>query len=935
MVKSIKFLKKNWFKNDNENGGAQNQAISQKAHDEIVIHSQTKKNGRCWTHSTPEFLLNAVEKNNGIYEVITSFPHKLYFDIDKKIDTPLSHDDYTSYIDSVIQIIKKYFPNAECAVSGSNAETKVSLHIILNNYIISNENEREAIKLLVIHIHETESPDFDKKVYTKNRNMKCINQSKDDGRIQQICFPQDFKKHMITCFLPTHPIPLPEMSYEIKEKIEIHKAKSTFDLAQLPKMILKCPEQTNFYDLQPLDILQLLPISQEFPHSYTHLVARFCFSNNIDFQTFFSWYSNKNDSKIAQQKWQIHWNRLNNFPPCSIEKIKTVLCNYYPHIKKDIHYRNFVQTFELPETTKIETITQKCFSKPQKYLVFNVGMGGGKTAQTISFLKTEPNFLWIAPNKALASNTHKRFENEHLDVAHYLNFNSKQKKIGALTPLNKLIIVLNSLHYIKDSTFDVIVIDEIETLLDKFLGDFMEQGKLQLKQQIWNTFIHILRNAKKVVFLDAFITSKTINFINSIESTQICIFERINEPQTRTIKYNNNYHNMVADIVSKLNDGCKLFIFYPYKKNTTEFPSMEKFFLTLSSLTNAKGVFYNADVDDETKVELRDVNSAWGDKQFIITNNIITCGVNYENLDFDYKYIFIASFNTPRDIIQVSYRARHLSTGIIKICYCGKMIQPNTWLNDCEKINCPIYTSLYKSILVEKKAPLKRSFQLFCVKAHYKQEVDKIEIDEAISKEFKTLLEQQQVGFSYSNIEDIDYDCAEVLQQKCVWQEATMYEKIQLRKYYFNKQFTEETTEEQLAQIWDSNSLFFFERMNIILNDDHHIFRKIQDFNQLPTCFPIDIKKTKLNDNILDDIFNNFSFRTITKNSDTKKILKEIYNTYFSKNIIKTETINKHASYIIDEDVYNYYDLARTNLAENQPKKKTYINDETESLIEI
>ena len=180
------------------------------------------------------------------------------------------------------------------------------------------------------------------------------------------------------------------------------------------------------------------------------------------------------------------------------------------------------------------------------------------------------------------------------------------------------------------------------------------------------------------------------------------IYERIHEPRTRTIKYLNNYDDMLQDIIIKLRDNKKIFIFYPFKKVSGVFNSMENLFNLFRLSTNKNGKFYNADVDDKLKIGLKDVNESWKDIDFIITNNIITCGVNYDSTDFDYKYIFIASHNSPRDSIQVSYRSRYLSSGIIYVCYLGKLQQQNSWLNDCNKMNCPIYNILYKQILIEK-----------------------------------------------------------------------------------------------------------------------------------------------------------------------------------------------------------------------------------------
>jgi hypothetical protein len=40
-----------------------------------------------------------------------------------------------------------------------------------------------------------------------------------------------------------------------------------------------------------------------------------------------------------------------------------------------------------------------------------------------------------------------------------------------------------------------VVIDEIETLLDKFLGDFIEN-----KKEIWTQFVRVISGAKKFIF---------------------------------------------------------------------------------------------------------------------------------------------------------------------------------------------------------------------------------------------------------------------------------------------------------------------------------------------------------------------------------------------------------------------------------------------------
>jgi hypothetical protein len=478
MVNQINVWKTKFYKNNTAECGAMKVAINNSKNTDVIIHSHTVKHGRMWAFVNPNQLLKLIEKNKGIYETITKYPHKVYFDI----DCP-KYDD--SLLQKIKTIINKYFINADMAISGSVCNVKTSYHIVLQNYHINNENERLTIKSIVKYLNKNEDESFDWKVYTNNRNMKCINQSKPNKPIQSIIENDDYKTHCITCFINSVSLPIP-INEHIEHEILIEKSTKTFNLGILPKLNLTTPDTIDIYECSSLELLKLLPINEKHPHEYTHLIARFCYHNKINFEIFFSWYSNKNNNNENKIKWINHWAKLEQFPTVSNEKIIEILSNTYSEIKKDLPYRLFKKTFDLPDKKikKIETITQDCFDDESKYLLFNIGMGGGKTFQTIEYLQSEQNFLWIAPNIALSNNTKQRFEENKMNsVKHYLGFSKKDKAGGFLSGTKQLIIVLNSLHYMANSNFDVIVIDEIETLLDKLLGDFMEQGKLQLKQE--------------------------------------------------------------------------------------------------------------------------------------------------------------------------------------------------------------------------------------------------------------------------------------------------------------------------------------------------------------------------------------------------------------------------------------------------------------------
>ena len=164
--KQVKFLKQNWLKNNTDNGGALHETIKNRNAKHIIVHSHTQGNGRLWTQMTEEQLLTNIAKNNGLYEVITHYPYKVYFDIDKEQKPD------PEYLNKIINKIDELFEDSDMAISGSITDDKTSYHIILNNYLVDSEEERKQLKHIVKYLNEHFDDGFDWKVYTQNRNMK-------------------------------------------------------------------------------------------------------------------------------------------------------------------------------------------------------------------------------------------------------------------------------------------------------------------------------------------------------------------------------------------------------------------------------------------------------------------------------------------------------------------------------------------------------------------------------------------------------------------------------------------------------------------------------------------------------------------------------------------------------------------------------------------
>ena len=133
-----------WYKNASLDGGAMAEAIANCGENEVVVHSQHQRSGRMWASCTEDKLLKMLTSgkcSKGNYEVITDYPHKLYFDVDcDKVDHDLAQ--------KCKKQIRTVFPDAKMAISGSvcTEKKKTSLHICVYNYLIKDSNDREFVK---------------------------------------------------------------------------------------------------------------------------------------------------------------------------------------------------------------------------------------------------------------------------------------------------------------------------------------------------------------------------------------------------------------------------------------------------------------------------------------------------------------------------------------------------------------------------------------------------------------------------------------------------------------------------------------------------------------------------------------------------------------------------------------------------------------------
>lgn len=933
--------------------GAQEKVKSIKKVDEVIVAFHTKKLGRGWTNMKCEKLLKLIQKNRGLYEVLTQYPKKVYFDID--FENPPDNFNQSEFIENTIKEIREYLPDIEFAISGSVSPDKASFHYVSTNYIIKNEEQLDSLKLISKAIF-LKFDAIDWKVYTKNRQMKIINQSKPNKPVQQPITSHDFKCHLINSFFTGNEkevVLLNELS-EASQMLCDLASNNTIKNMEITTMKLPNPDNITWDELllkeNATKLLSLIPLTKEFSHNHTYRVCNFCITNDIPKSMFLSWLKKKDPANIDRiEKYnKIHYNNIKNQLNkdknfcVSIYKMRGYLPNWYPNIKpKNIEFKKFLKNWLPDDITYIDKIDLNSIETNNKFIFYSNPMGSGKTNTLIEYLhKNETqDFVWIAPRITLLDDTNERMEKSGIKTTHYKTLGNKQNKTFVLKYKEKtpnLLICLNSIHYLLERDYmpDILVIDELETILSTLCQVDDIFLKTADKINILKTLKYLISCASKVICLDAFTTKRSINFMlsldNESEIKNHIVYDTkqdIKNPLRNIIHIKDEFKNIINKIIQNLYNGKKIVVFYPFKKGYKEYPSMEDLLKTIKKRlikldyngdVDKECICYNGDTIQSKKNTIKDVNLNWENKKLVMFNTVITAGVSYSNdaSDFDETFLFIAPFNSPRDIAQVSYRLRRLTSNNIYLFYI-KGRAPDAWKNDTADIRIKQYSKLFENSMIEFKSPLRQTLMLFFGRCNYnvKQPIKVIGIDDAIKDNIEASDDQTDL-YSYETIGDLaETGFKDILHRQVMGQDVDADEKLSVRKYVFKSHFLSSTPPEILKKIWNNDKLNIIEILNKA-NKNENSFESILARDNEWDFFPYIENATrrwniKISDEVKDKIFQEWELLRFEKNTKkTGKLLKTIYNTKYKTNVIDCEFKDKNV-YFNTEQVEELNELAQ------------------------
>lgn len=817
----MKFVEKSvwkcvWLKNADKDGGSQSQILNSLQPDQIPVCSITKKEGRMWSKVDKEQYLKLVSKNRGIYEIIQADkPRKVYFDVDFPSENKDAFD-----IEVLKEKILEKFPKAIFAISGNDTEKKISRHIVILNYHFANQEEQRR---MLPWINTLTYLGVDNLVYTKNRLMKCVNQSKPEGAVQEDLSGHNVEQHSIL-FISSTSMDAKDLDWEEFQSTENRDIR--IDILNLPQLKQPNPENFDWFDTTPAEILSIIPNHKPphestLDHNTTWKIMLWAKDNGLSFEYFWSWAKQADDTLERLERYNNYWTSNYGYS-CGIGFIKMVVKRFYPNITKGLAEEKFIKGFNIPDAKP----SPDRFLKPEdlygseKYVFLSGDMGTNKTGSVIENLNPKDKILWLTPRVSLTYNVMDRIRQKGgFNFQNYKDWTSSNTKKAEIQNFKHLFCCLPSIKYTGNQIYDTVVIDEIETLNMLWRGGVGCPGAKDININ-WIRFKDIIKNAKKVYLMDAFMSARTKDLMLAIHDAPSKVISSPSVAEKRMfIKYK-NFASWLHILAEKLNNGENIFVFYPYKQENSRNPSMSQVVESLIRLTGIdrnQFIYYHADVGDEIKKTTMDVNNVWSNKRCVITNPCITVGVNFNLNHFDCVFAFWAVWVSHRDFFQNLYRCRHLKSNEIHLIVDGKTFDTPFIHAD---IRCDIYRNLLKEIKHEENTRgNKNVFKFYASKCNIQTQVGVKELNKSICENINKLVATTECVFKWSKIKNISFAELEYNMNKIVnnWTDS-VNDILEVKKYKFKELFHESTPNEDLEKLWNFNKFKCIDGLFLLIN---------------------------------------------------------------------------------------------------------------------
>lgn len=324
--------------------------------------------------------------------------------------------------------------------------------------------------------------------------------------------------------------------------------------------------------------------------------------------------------------------------------------------------------FEVPDYCKTQEYNNRWvqpYDLTNKITVEQSNMGTGKTKQIYDLIKVNPNIsvLFISVRQSQATDTKKASVVVKIEVINYLDVKDDRDK---LNNAQRVIIQAESLGKLKHAAFDLVVLDEITSLMVQMDSKFHKNifiNRLVLQ--------NIVKNAKNVIAMDGRIDMRGLRFLHEFRPKDQILFRRNGYKRCEELKRTFSYVEEAQWsqlLLETVRSNKRVYVCCGSKKKAEFIAEQFKLICSVELFTG--------ETSDKIKNEaFQDIDAYILRKQpqLLITTSTMTVGVDIQaklgnKHYFDQTFVF-GSPNSccVRDISQQVNRVRHLNDNRVVI----------------------------------------------------------------------------------------------------------------------------------------------------------------------------------------------------------------------------------------------------------------------------
>lgn len=251
-----------------------------------------------------------------------------------------------------------------------------------------------------------------------------------------------------------------------------------------------------------------------------------------------------------------------------------------------------------------------------------------------------------------------------IDICAKLGYTSYQTFEGDIcaerTPF--VVVQCESLHRITSTRFEMIICDEVESIIAQMFAPTHRRANM-----CWRIFESLLQFTDRLITMDGNLSQETIDVISMIREDRCEIVHNTWKPQIQRHKITTNKVAAVAVLMKLVGKGDRTVV------PTSSIAMAKSLYKMITDKYPDKPVrMYNSETSaEEREATLRDVNKSWRECSVLIYTPTISSGISFTLNHFESFVSFW--FDSSCDVftaMQMSRRARHISSGVYYHCVC-------------------------------------------------------------------------------------------------------------------------------------------------------------------------------------------------------------------------------------------------------------------------